>query len=168
MRANKRHGWMAAPVAAIAALALIGAGCGDSEDESSESSTDAESRAEFIAAADAICTDTATEVDVVVRKRFEGATAAPTNEDLVAFFTEVTLPALQTQFDEIAALPPPAGEEERVQAIVDAGNSAIAESEEDPQTLLVPQGSSTPFDEVSGLAQDFGLQVCGAADPDAS
>ncbi len=155
-------------MAAIAALALIAAGCGDSEDEAPESSTGAESRATFIAAADAICTDTATEVKVEVRKRFEGATAAPSNEDLVAFFTEVTLPALRAQFDEIAALPPPAGEEERVQAIVDAGRGAIAESEEDPQALLVPQGSSTPFDEVNGLAQDLGLQVCGAADPDAS
>lgn len=168
MRANDGYGWKAAAVTAIAALALIAAGCGDSDDEAPESSAGTESKAAFIAAADAICSDTATEVNAEVRKRFQGATAAPTNEDLVAFFTKVTLPALQTQIDEIAALPPPAGEEERVQAIVDAGNSAIAKSEEDPQVLLVPQGSPTPFDEVNGLTQDFGFKVCGAADPDAS
>jgi len=161
-------------LAGIAAAVLLtgAAGCGDDSDEpapatSTAAESDSLSKEEYIAAADGICTETSEAVNAEIESRFpadEGASAS--EEGLVAFFTEVTLPELRGQFDQIAALPPPAGDEEAVGAILDEADQAISESEANPELLLVLQGASTPFDEVNRLSQEFGFEVCGAAEAD--
>lgn len=159
-------------LAGIAAAVLLtgAAGCGDDSDEpapatSTAVESDSLSKEEYIAAADGICTETSEAVNAEVESRFpadEGAT--PNEEELVAFFTEVTLPELRGQIAQIAALPPPAGEEEAVQAILAEADKAISESEADPDLLLVLEGEGTPFDEVNRLSQEFGFEVCGSAE----
>ena len=120
-------------------------------------------RADFIAAADAICTETAEQINADTLKLFpEGAAA--NEKQLGRLFAEVTIPALDEQYEEIAALPVPEGDEDEVEAIIDAADQAIAESEEDPASLLVLQGAETPFSDVNQLSADYGLVVCGSAE----
>lgn len=149
--------------AGAATLLLALAGCGGSDDESTTEV--AQDKAEFIAAADAICARTSAEVGAEVRRRFPKGSASPSRKDLIAVFEEATIPAIEKQFDEIAALSPPAGEEQQIQAILDEAERALTESKQDPELLLVITGDPTPFDEVNGLQQDFGFEVCGASDP---
>jgi hypothetical protein len=149
----------AAGVLATATIAAIGCG-GDSEDSTSSSGTGG-TREEFVASADAICTETAEEIAAETAERFpEGAAA--TEKQVEQLFVEVTIPALTDQYEEIGALPVPEGDEEEVDALLSAADEAIAEAEEDPGSLLVLQGSETPFTEVNRLSTDYGLQVCGS------
>ena len=147
---------------AAAALALALAACGgDSEETSTPGGDDA--RAEFIAAADAICAETGEEINAETLELFPQGAAA-NEKQLEKLFAEVTIPALARQYEEIAALPVPEGDEEEVDAILTAADEAIAEAEEDPASLLVLQGAETPFSEVNRLSTDYGLEVCGSAE----
>lgn len=145
---------------AAATLLTVLPGCGDGSDEES-TPVDSAERADFIATADGICEATGAEIQAQLVQRLpEGGDQD--RDDLLAFLTEVTLPGLENQYEEIGALIPPAGEEEEVQAIVEAADGAIAEAEADPSLLLVTETQPTPFDEVNALQQDFGFEVCGA------
>lgn len=156
-----------AMTAAIAAAAVIAiGGCGDDQEIATDTtaSSESQSKEEFIAAADAICTETAAEIDAEVKRRLTGLPASPSSKELIALFTKVTLPALERQAEQIEALPAPEGAGEEADAILAAAREAIAESRADPEALLVPQGGSTPFDEVNRLSQQFGFESCGAAE----
>jgi hypothetical protein len=145
-------------------LLIVLAGCGDDDSTSSEDSA----KADFIAEGDQICTQTGVDVSEEAQKRFPSGVAPADGGAIEKFFAEVTIPALRDQYEQIGALTPPSGDEDEVQAILDAGNEAVDEAEKDPRALAVLKGGKTPFDEVSQLEQAYGFQVCGAADPDAS
>ena len=55
----------------------------------------------------------------------------------------------------------PRGEEEAVEAIVEAVEAGAEEGEDDPSSFLVESGNEGPFDEANQLAGEFGLKVCG-------
>ena len=150
---------------ALAALALTAVGCGDSDDTSGSSSESEESttRADFIAAADEICSSTAGDINAEISARFPDGQAQ--EEELAEVVTEVTLPALESQYEQIGALPVPEGDEEAVDEFLEAADQAIAETEEDPEVLLTLRGSETPFDRTNELQQEFGMKVCGAPEP---
>lgn len=149
-------------VLASAALALGSAGCGGSDDTAS-TPAGGDSRSDFIAAADAICAKTGEEINAETVEFFPQGTA-PSEKDLEELFAEVTIPALARQYEEIAALPVPEGDEEEVEALLAAADEAIAQAEKDPASLLVLQGADTPFSEVNRLSTEYGLEVCGSAE----
>lgn len=153
-------------LAVACAALLFTAGCGDSDDETTSETTSAVSseRAEFIAAADQICSDTGARLAAEVQEALPKDLNDAPRKELLAIFTDVTLPGLEQQYEEIAALPVPEGDEEEVEAILAEAESAIAESKQDPLQLLVLSGEATPFDELNQLEVEYGLQVCGAPD----
>lgn len=167
---------MSLRITALLALALatglIAAGCGDDDDETTTSPTTTTtagatgatgatgeplSKEEFIAQADAICKAGDKEIDAAGEEFFsEGGSPGQAEEE--TFITETVIPNVQGQVDGIAALAPPEGDEDEVQAIVDAAQQAIDDVEADP-SVLGTQGD--PFAEANQLAQDYGLKVCG-------
>ncbi len=156
---------LTAPLALAAGLTIALSGCGDDGDAST-TSEGPPSKADFIVAVDQICTQTGASVNAEAQARFPDGVAPGGGDEIEKFFAEVTIPALDAQYEQIGELTPPAGQEEQVEAIVDAGTEAVEAAEEDPSTLNVLKGAATPFDEVGKLEREFGFKVCGAADPE--
>jgi hypothetical protein len=167
-------------LAALLALAAIVAGCGGGGSSSSGSSTDSASSSEsesgsssdsaggaptkaaFIKEADEICgdadavmaeeiTDYAKENDIPIEKE------EPSEDQQVEIFHAVVLPNIHKQAEDIAALTPPAGDEEKVEDITDTLLSEVEDAEGEDG---VPDEST--LEEASRKAQDYGLKTCGS------
>jgi len=150
---------------ALLCLAVFVSGCGGSggsdtsTDTSSKASAKVLTKAAFIKRADQICERT----DKVQKAALQGyfakqpgaASQAVSEEAVVA----VGLPPIRTEVEEIDALPVPAGDEGRIQAIVDGIEAAIGRGEKDPGSLVNSQ-SAGPFDAVGKLARAYGFQAC--------
>lgn len=135
---------------AIGALAI--AGCGGSDDSSS---SDAPTKAEFVAQADEICqgaSDSLTEAQSQL-----GADA--TDAEAIAFINDTYLPELKDESSQIKALTPPEGDEEAIDSITAALDDGINTIESDPEALLA--GATDPLADATAQAKDYGLKVCG-------
>jgi hypothetical protein len=150
---------LAVAVAAIAAVAIAGCGGG-----SSTSTTDAGgaalSKSEFLAKGNAICAKGEQQIQAEGRKLFTSS-KAPSQAEQEKFATETIIPNVQQQIDGIKALPPPSGDEDQVNAIVDAAQSALDKAKQDP-TMLTDQGGTDPFAQANKLADAYGLTKCGS------
>ena len=145
-------------VATAGALAI--AGCGGGDASSSTTTSPPLSKVEFIRRADALCR-TGNEAAAAAAGEIFTTVEPPTGAALQQF-AEAIVPALQKQVDGIAALSPPAGDEDQVQAIVDAVQEGIDKVEADPSLLAQSAGSVNPFARANTLAKQYGLKVCGA------
>jgi len=158
-------------VACLLAVGLIAAGCGG-DDETTTTTAGAGgasgatgvsgplSKEEWITKADAICKQGDQEIDQEAQQVF-GGDQQPSQEEQEQFVTETALPNTQEQIDQIEALPPPEGDEDQVNAILDAAQSGIDETKADPSLLREGGGGADPFAEANKLAADYGLKVCG-------
>jgi phosphosulfolactate synthase (CoM biosynthesis protein A) len=147
----------------VLAVALV-AGCGGSSDSSSSSSSDSGSslsKAEFIEQGDEICTkgDQAIEAEANEFAKENGIdTEKPTKAQQEEVIAQVVAPAVKQQGEEIGDLGPPSGDEEQVEAIVEAVGRGADELEKDPGGLL--EGKN-PLKEGSKLARAYGFKSCG-------
>ncbi|MFA4928386.1 MAG: hypothetical protein WC558_07710 [Patulibacter sp.] len=137
----------------IAALAL--AGCGGSDDEGP-------TKAEYIAKADAICKTEGEKsqkaaTDAVVAL----GTEDPTPEQLQVIATSTIIPGLEKQVGDLKALDKPKDDEEEIDAIYAALDTAINAGKEDPSTLTGAAGAN-PFDDANKKAVAYGLKECGS------
>jgi hypothetical protein len=154
----------------IAALVLVAAGCGGSDDSTDTGSTSggegsALTKAQFIKQSDAICEEGNEELeseaeDFATENNVD--TEDPTTEQQEEVVVEVIAPAIQRQAEGIDALAAPSGEEEEVEAIVAAVESGATEAEEDPGSIIEESDDGGPFAEANKLADAFGLKVCGS------
>jgi hypothetical protein len=71
---------------------------------------------------------------------------------------KAALPPLKTTLSSIEELVPPTGDEETVEAIVDALKAGVQALEEEPLSKL--SGSKSPFAEFQKLAKEYGLATC--------
>jgi hypothetical protein len=137
----------------IVLLALLAAGCGDDDDEGQEAQ--APTKAEFIEQGDKICADADQALADVASEQYpEGP---PTGDDAVAFAEEVFIPNLQGQHDDLAALTPPAGEEDAMADLLAALQTGIDEIAADPENFV----QSDALEDASAAAADFGYRSCG-------
>lgn len=147
-------------IVAAAAIALAGIGCGGGDEESTMAEAEAEqalTKEEFITQADQICADGDAELEQAFNEL--DPDIQPSDEEATTFITDTVLPNLHGQADAIGELPAPEGDEEQVDEIVTALNSAIDEAEADPTGAIT--GGKDTFAEVNTLAQDYGLTKCG-------
>lgn len=155
-------------VTAIGA-ALLAAGCGGDDDETtsttaSTSTTTTEAGGEtitkeqFITQADQICKSG----DEAIDAASQGLDRSSSAEEIEQFITATVLPSIQAQYDGIAALPVPAGDEATIEELLGSLQSAIDEAEADPAALAASESSADdPFAEVNQAARDYGLKDCG-------
>jgi hypothetical protein len=171
---QKRKLWTA--LFAVMAIAALVAGCGGGSDSTSSGggNTDAEStesessggaaptKAVFIKEADEVCatadaalnkeiSDYAKENDISIEKE-------PTEDQQIEIYEEVVLPNVGQQGEDLAALTPPEGDEETIEAITDSLTSGVEEAEADPQQLV--EGKN-PLEDASKKATAYGLKTCG-------
>ena len=145
--------------ALVLTLGGLVTGCGGSDGSDASDDADGGSSAapaishdDFIEQADAICTQASTDLGNA------GADLGP-DDDLVAFIQDTAVPNFQAQHDDIEALGAPDGEEDDVQALLDAlqdGIDAVSAAPED-----FTSSDANPFAEANTAADDLGLTVCG-------
>jgi hypothetical protein len=136
-----------------AVLAIAAAGCGGGDDDTTAAAT--LTKDEFIAQADEICAAGDQEIAAAA----DDLGASPSPEEATQLVTDVALPSVREQRDSIAALGAPEGDEDDVEAILDALDEAIAAVEANPEAVF--SNGDDPFADVDRLAQDYGLTDCG-------
>ena len=147
--------------------ALVLAGCGGDDDESTTASTAATgatgtsgvalTKEEFITQADAICAQGDEDIETAATEQF-GESGQPQNEQEIVDFTDtVVIPSIQSQLDGIALLTPPEGDEEEIEELLTELQAALDELSENPESLA----DGTSFEDVNQLAADYGFTNCG-------
>jgi hypothetical protein len=156
-----------AVVAVAAGLAIAGCGGDDDEttaDEGTSGATGAVAAEpialdDWIEQADTICAEESAAIDEAAAQTF-AAGEQPDEAALTEFADETVIPSLQAQHDAVSALPPPEGEEEAAEELLDSLQSAIEEVEQDP-SALADQTAEGAFAEANALAAELGLLECG-------
>jgi hypothetical protein len=141
---------------ALVVAGAIAAGCGG-DDETTAAAVPAATKAEFLKEGDAIlCTKSEA---VAAAAEQIAAVKKPTAEQLTSFVQDDVLPAVQTAYDGLAALPVSAGDETEVAAILARMKAAIAAVEADPAALV---SGPDPFTKSDTLISAYGLAGCPA------
>jgi hypothetical protein len=151
---------LVALLAALAALALIVAGCGSGGGSTSSESSSL-TKAELIKQGDAICKkgEEALEEEANEFAKENGInTSKPTKAQQEEVLEQVVAPALRKQAEELQELGAPSGEESAVEEIFDSLEKGTEEMEEEPGKLL---NGTNPVGEASKLAREYGFKECG-------
>jgi hypothetical protein len=148
--------------AMAAALLLVGCGGGDD----SSGSNGSISKAEFIVKADAICKKSNQQMEAEIYKylrknRVKGSLRRPSVEDNEKFIEAVLIPNLEREIKELKALGVPAGDEEKVDAMISALEEGLETAKNEPQTVAAGS-SDIIFGIASRLAGEYGLETCGS------
>ena len=147
-------------------VAILAAGCGDDDEASTGATTTTEAASaapiplsEWVDRADKICADASATLNQQIASEFSDG--QPDEEAIAQFTDEHVIPSLQRQHDEIAALPPPKGNEGDAEALLTALEQGIAALEADPTAAVTETGSDSPFAEANEFAGKLGLRECG-------
>lgn len=151
---------MRTATAIVLAVAALASGCGDDDDEGGFSPvvSDSISKVEFLRQADEICLSAESQIEAAADDLLAGEEDPPP-EEVEEVALAVVVPALESEVAAIAALGPPLGDAEQVEAILDATRAGIAEIEADPQSLI--DGAPAGLIEAEKLARRYGSQQCG-------
>lgn len=145
-----------AMLGALAALAMLIAGCGGGGGDTTEALT----KAEFIKQGDAVCKkgNKMSETEVEDFAKEQGFNLEePNKKQAEEVVTEVLVPNLQRQAKELAALEPPKGDQAEVEAIVASLDEATAEFEKEPASFFKETALAKPI----RLENAYGFKVCG-------
>ncbi|HWB70142.1 MAG TPA: hypothetical protein VG518_09220 [Solirubrobacterales bacterium] len=139
--------------------ALLVAGCGSDNSESSASLT----KAEFVKKADSICEASEkkgeTEVEEFLEEEGVAKNEEPSKELQEQLAEEVVAPNISGQLEEIRALGFPEGTDgEEAEALIDSAEEDVEEIEEEPSALF----SDSTFKQTNKEARAYGLTVCGS------
>ena len=139
-------------------VAFGAVGCGGSDDSSSAGSI---SKEEFIAKVDAVCTESNKRMETALGKFLKSGKQITelTEADNQKFVTQVLVPNLSKEIEEIKALGVPSEDEERAKAMVAALEEGLETAESDPQALAAGS-SDIVYGIASRLAGEYGLKVC--------
>jgi hypothetical protein len=139
---------------ALAVAAAVAAGCAGSDDDSTGLETSDLTKQEWIAQANQICIEGDKDIGQQAGEFFDGK---PTPAESTQFSHEVVLPSIQAQVAQIRELGAPEGDEDQVEAILDAVEEGLAKAETDSSALQ--EGA---LDEGTALVQAYGAKACGA------
>jgi hypothetical protein len=145
---------------ALAAVlsAGVAAGCGGGGDHLT--------RAEFDKQGNAICKKGNQEINKAARSAFvvkskKKPSGPPGAAQFKKFADDTLIPNVQSQIDQIRDLNPPSADEDQVNAILDAAQSALDKAKKDP--TLLENNKNTPFKKANKLANAYGLTVCASS-----
>lgn len=133
---------------AVAVLASL-VGCGSDDGEA------AISRDDYVEQGDAICASGQAEINREAEERNIEAADLDTVE---AFLTDVSLPLIRSQIDQLRDLGYPDGDRDELDSIYNDAEEILDEAESDPGMVLEADGE--PFSEVSQRLANYGLSEC--------
>ena len=152
------------------AVALLVSGCGEG-DSTADSTADttaatsaadtAISKAQFVKQANAICGKANQELTKISEKFTEEKNLSekqPPTDAQIGELTKLALPPIVRQFEEIRDLDVPAGDEEKVNAILSAADGAIEEAEDDSSVIYGADGGA--FAKANRLSAEYGMKKC--------
>src|SRR5215207_64873 len=136
---------------ALFALVLTAfAGCGDAKE------SDAPTKAAFIKQADAICSRADEKQEQRLQNYTKKNPVANIDEDqLVKLVMSVGMPPLEDEAVEFDELTPPAGDEEKIEAMARGIEAAIEKARANPRSMSNP--SASPFRAVDEQARAYGF-----------
>lgn len=159
-------------IGALALVAVLGAACGDDNKSSSAaqggsaettSSTvaAAPTKAEFVAAGDAVCGRYADQMDEIFGAVFTGGEPTPeTAQDSLG----KVLDLYTEQMSELRALKPPAGDEAHISALWAEADRMIGETRTEISSadaaLELLQSEEEPFASLNEKAEAYGFKAC--------
>jgi hypothetical protein len=155
-------------IAILVGAALIVGGCGgDGSGDATAGQGVAESvtvsddlsRAELILEGDKICTQTDKTQEAQLEAFLKDHPNSQSNpKGQAKLVREAGLPPIREELEELAALGAPPGDEKQVEAILEALETAIEKSEDDPASLLKDEDNL--FGKVGELAATYGFGAC--------
>lgn len=146
-----------AVLATLVALGALVAGCGGGDDSDTTATL---TKAEFIKQGDRICKEAEKQSETEAEEFAEenGFTFDKAGkEQIEEAVSEVFVPNLEQQAEDLDVLGAPEGDEKQVEEIIVSLEDAAGEIEDDPG--LVFEGRV--LKEASKLAEDYGFKVCG-------
>jgi hypothetical protein len=139
-------------LALLVAGMTMAVGCGGGGDDSP-------TKAEFVKQADAICQKGDDKRTSGLQSKEQYISNAPTRKAMrfrqKVLYRTVVVPSMQQEAEELAALTPPSGEEEEVEAVLGAFDRAIAGAEKGPG-----EPDQQAFEDFNEAAEGFGLKTC--------
>jgi hypothetical protein len=149
-----------AVVAVAVAVAFVAGGCGGGNDSST--STVTISKAAFIKKADAICqqgTERMANAFLSFLNRHKDI-KRPSKAEYEKLVGTVLVPSVEREIKALKALGAPSGDEDRINAMVNALEEGLETAEDNPEA--VTSSSDVVFGIASRLAGEYGLKVCGS------
>jgi hypothetical protein len=168
------------PVLTVAlCAALVGAGCGGDDEETTTATTTGATGAtgasgatgesgggllpdDFAAEADAICSEGDKKIDAEANKFFGDLEKEPSTADQEEFATKTVIPEIQQQIDDLNDLDAPDEGAEEWDTFLKDAQSTLDDVKDDP-ALLTDEGGN-PFADVEKQAQELGLAQCASSD----
>lgn len=135
---------------ALAASAALAA-CGGDD------SSDAPTKAEFIADADAICTKGDDELQKAGEELF--GNKSPNKDELISFTEDTIVPNIEQQAADLRELTPPEGDEDEIGSLLDSLDNGVTAIADDPAAAL--SRDQNPLADANEKAQAYGLTSCG-------
>ncbi len=114
-------------------------------------------KVEFLREAERICESTNARVQAAADDLIGGRSEPPPAE-VRRIVTGIVIPALETEVDAISSLGAPAGDEQKVDAIIAAVEAGIDELSADPLSAL--DGPPAGLRRAGRLAADYGSAAC--------
>jgi hypothetical protein len=148
----KKQG-MAAALLLVLLTSALGAGCGGGG-EPEEKLT----KAEYVRKGNAIC-GTWQQARGVLFGKFTHEVKPPVTQAKREKAILAILKPYETAAEELGELSPPAGEEEKVEAIIAAMKETVSKGKADPAAIL---SGTTSFEKPNELAEGYGLKECKA------
>jgi hypothetical protein len=84
----------------------------------------------------------------------------PSEADYAELVDDVLVENAEQEVEEIRALGTPEGDEEKVEAMLEAREKGIESAQDDPKAVV--RGGEDIFAEASKLAKEYGLEECGS------
>ncbi len=119
--------------------------------------SDAPTKSEFIAEADAICAQGDEEIQKAGEEQF--GDEAPNREDLVAFAEDTVIPNIEQQATDLRELTPPEGDEKTIESLLDSLDDGVSELADDPAAAVESQ--QNPLVDANEQAREYSLTSCG-------
>jgi hypothetical protein len=145
---------------AVALAALVAVGCGGGGDSTTTAASSA-SKAAFIKKVDAVCqkgTERMQRAILAFLKEHKDV-KRPSKAQSEKLVGSAIVPSVEKEIAAMKALQPPAGDEDRFNAIVSALEEGLETAEGNPEAVVA---SSDAVFGISGrLAGEYGAEVCG-------
>lgn len=161
---------------AIALIAFVVAGCGGGSDSTSSSTASKETtpsegkpkttkseagadskqltKAEFKVRVNETCIQVPPTYEEKLKKLKKGG-KTPSKQEITE---EATIPPLHSAIEEFESLNPPAGEEQKLEEVIAAMETAVQGLEAEPSAEL--SGPKSPFAEFQKVTRGYGYETC--------
>jgi hypothetical protein len=163
-----------ARILALLMSALLGASvlaaCGDDDDDKNGGNGgDRLSKQELVSQADEICKKGDQEIETEAEEAFRGASEGnePDPGKIQAFFKDQSLPNIEQQVNDVAALRPPEDLQAEWDAFIASARAGLTKFQQivdDPEQLqtALEDDAQDPFKDTEDKAKALGLKECAA------